>query len=67
MNLYRSLAPTVPAPETTPRKCPHKLLDLVFLNNRQHASAPAFFPDPASGNAHYTEGFFLGNKRLHLF
>ncbi len=40
MNLYRSLGPIGLFTKTTRRKCPHKLLDLFFLNNRGCAPAP---------------------------
>lgn len=40
MNLYRSLGPIGLFTRTTRRKCPHKLLDLFFLNNRGCAAAP---------------------------
>ena len=33
----------VSSPEATRRKCPHKLLDLFFLNNRGYASVPPPF------------------------
>jgi hypothetical protein len=54
----------VSSPEATRRKCPHKLLDLIFLNNqRLRFGAASPLGLSPSGKAHYTDRFRRGKHR----